>query len=324
MNSMRFSLAGFGFLGIAGLIAVRVLPAKGSDNRQPIAWCYVQQGPLELVHKAVGRRTTSLSLGRGTLASVLKTESKKGSTRALLRNTDLTTLNPVEGWVDTSQAEIIPLDRFPSDEEILRQLRIERKSDFTTPQVGVARWLVKQGDSGPALVCFVASIGLPAARLVAFLPDRGTFKLGPSLEFSFSEMKPGIISGEVRDLLGDGVECLITHEPFREGPAAFGMNMVIRRLEHGKFLSLWVAPLESRNLSFFPPQVQILRPLERNAGAPGTVTKGEVEFQPRGKIYIPVWKATVEFFAVGEDKPLDSIRVTKACGWNGSEFESLR
>jgi hypothetical protein len=70
--------------------------------------------------------------------------------------------------------------------------------------------------------------------------------------------------------------------------------------------------------------VRILRPLEQNAGAPGTVTKGEVEFQPREKIYIPVWKATVEFFAVGQDKPIDSVKVTKACDWNGSEFEPLR
>ncbi len=242
----------------------------------------------------------------------------------MLRITDLATLNPVDGWVDSSQVEIVPLDRYPSDEEILRQLSIEQKNDFTTPQVAVSRWLVKQGDAGRALVCFVASFGLAASRLVAFLSDGGTFKLGPGLEFSFSEMKPGILSGEVRDLLGDGVECLITHEPFREGPATFGVNMVIRRLERGKFLSLWVAPLESQNLGFFPPQVQILRPLEKNAGAPGTVTKGEVEFQSRGKTYIPVWKATVEFFAVGQDKPIDSIKVTKACTWNGLEFEPLR
>jgi hypothetical protein len=137
-------------------------------------------------------------------------------------------------------------------------------------------------------------------------------------------MKPGILSGEVRDLLGDGIECLITHEPFREGPATLGVNLVIRRLERGHFSSLWVAPLESRNLGFFPPELQILHPLERNAGTPGTVTKGEVEFQLRGKIYIPVWKATVEFFAVGQDKPIDSVKVTKACAWNGFEFEPLR
>jgi hypothetical protein len=321
---MRFSLAGLAFLIITGIIAVRVLPAKQSANRQPIAWCYVQEGPLEFMRKAVGRRTSLLSLGRGALVPVLKTESKKGRKRALLRITDLETLNPVRGWVDSSKAEIVPIDRFPSDEELLRQLGMGTPSGFAASRVAVARWLVKQGNSGPALVCFVASSGQPASRLVAFLPVGGNFIRGPGLEFPFSDMKPGVLSGEVRDLLGDGIECLITQEPFREGPTTLGVNMVIRRLAPGNFLSLWVAPLEWQNLGFFPPEVKILQPLEKNAGAPGTVTKAEVEFQAHGKIYIPVWKATVEFFAAGQDEPIDSVKVTKACAWNGSEFEPLR
>jgi hypothetical protein len=321
---MRYLLAGLGFLIITGIISATTLPAKERANHQPIAWCYVHEGPLEVARKAIGRRTSSLSLGRGALVPVLRTELTNGRKRALLRTTDLATLNPVDGWVDSSQAEIIPIDRFPSDEELLRQLGVEAPNGFAASKAAVARWLVKRGNSSPALVCFVASFGLPASRLVAFLPVRGNFIRGPELEFPFSEMKPGVLSGEVRDLLGDGIECLITHEPFREGPATFGVNMVIRRLAPGSFLSLWVAPLESQNLGFFPPEVQILHPLEQNAGAPGTVTKGEVEFQPRGKIYIPVWKATVEFFAVGQDKPIDSVKVTKACAWNGFEFEPLR
>ena len=242
----------------------------------------------------------------------------------MLRITDLSTLNPVDGWVDISQAEIVPIDRFPSDGELLRQLGGEYQDDFTVSKVALARWLVKQGNSGTALFCFVASLVLPASRLVAFLPARGNFIRGASLEFPSADMKPGIVSAEVRDLLGDGIECLVTHEPFREGPEVLGMNIVIRRLERGNFRTLWSAPLESRNLSSFPPQLQVLQPLEKNAGAPGTVTKGDVEFQPRGNIYIPVWKATVEFFAVGQDKPLNSVKVTKACAWNGSEFEPLQ
>jgi hypothetical protein len=321
---MRFSLATLTPLIITGIVAVRILPAKDSDNRQPIAWCYVQEGPLEFERKVMGRSTASQSLGRGALLPVLKTESKNGRKRALLRLADLATLSPVDGWVDSSKGEIIPIDRFPRDEELLRQLGIEAQDDFAAAKSVVARWLVKQGNSGPALVCFVASFGQPASRLVAFLPVRGNFMRGPWLEFPFFDLKPGILSGEVRDLLGDGFECLITHEPFREGPATFGVNIVIRRLEGGNFSSLWVAPIESQNLGFFPPKAQILHPLEKNAGAPGTVTNSEVEFQPRGKIYIPVWKATVEFFAVGQGKPMDSVKVTKACDWNGSEFEPLR
>jgi hypothetical protein len=321
---MRFSLVGLGFLIITAIIAVTDLPAKEREHRQPVAWCYVQEGPLELVRKAMGRRTSPLSLGRGALAPVLKTESKNGRKRALLRLTELATLNPIEGWVDSSKTEILPFDRFPSDEELLPRVGMENLDGVTASRVAVARWLVKQGNSGPALVCFVASFGLPASRLVAFLPIQGSYIRGPWLEFPFFEMKPGILAGEVRDLLGDGIECLITHEPFREGPATLGVNIVIRRLERGNFSSLWVAPIESQNLGFFPPEVQILHPLEKNAGAPGTLTKGEVEFQPRGKIYIPVWKATVEFFTVGKDKPIDSVKVTKACAWNGSEFEPVR
>lgn len=321
---MRPSLAVLALALISGIIAVRPLPGIQSGHGQPIAWCYVHDAPLELVHKAVGRKTISLSLGRGTLVPVLRTESKNGRVRALLRTIDLATLTPIDGWVDSSQAEILPIDRFPSDAAVLRQLNIEPPGDSRAPSAAVARWLVKQGDSGMTLVCFVALSGLPEARLAAFLPLEGKYVRGPEIEFPFSEMKPGIVSGEVRDLLGDGDECLITREPFRQGPATFGVNLVIRRLEHGSFSLLWKAPLESRNLDSFPPQMQILQPLERNAGAPGTVTKAEVMFEPRGKIQIPVWKATVEFFSPGQDKPDDSITVTKACAWNGSAFEPIQ
>ena len=137
-------------------------------------------------------------------------------------------------------------------------------------------------------------------------------------------MNPGILWGEARDLLGDGKECFITREPFRQGPGVVGMNMVIRRLEGRNFRTLWTAPLESRNLASFPPELQILHPLERNAGAPGTVTKAEVEFQQAGKNYIPVWKGRVEFFGVGQDRPINEVHVTKACEWNGFQFEPLR
>jgi hypothetical protein len=321
---MRFSLAGLGLLIITGINAVTIVFAQNRDSRQPIAWCYVHEGPLELMQRVLGRRSKPLSVGRGTLAPVLKTESKKGTTQALLRLTDLATLNPVDVWVDTSKVEIVPIDRFPSDEELLRQLGIEPPSGFSASRAAMARWLVKQGNSGSALVCFVASFGMPISRLAAFLPRGGTFTRGFWLEFPFSDMKPGILSGQVRDLLGDGTECLITHEPFRKGPEVYGVNIVIRRLERGNFKTLWSAPLESRNLDFFPSELQILHPLEKNAGAPGTVTKGEVEFQPRGDMSIPVWKATVEFRAVGQDKPIDSVKVTKACAWNGSEFEPLQ
>jgi hypothetical protein len=39
---------------------------------------------------------------------------------------------------------------------------------------------------------------------------------------------------------------------------------------------------------------------------------------------MPVWKATVEFFAVGQDKPIDSVKVTKACPWTGAQFDAVQ
>jgi len=324
VDKMRVLLPALGFLTFIGHIAAPILHAKDRDSRQAIAWCYVHKGPLELERKVIGRRTTSLTLDRGALLPVLRTESKNGRQRALVHVTDLSTLNPVEGWVDASQAEISPLDRFPSDQELLRQLGSEYQDDFSASKVKIPRWLVKEGDSGTALVCLLASVALPVSRLVAFLPAQENFTRGPWLEFPFSEMKPGIVSCEVRDLLEDGIECLITHEPFRKGPEVIGVNFVIRRLEAGKFRTLWTAPLEYRNLEIFPSEPQIHQPLEKNIGVPGTVTKAEVEFQQRGNITIPVWKATVEFFAVGRDKPLKSVKVTKACKWNGFEFEALQ
>jgi len=306
------------------ITAAGTLPAKQKEPGRPIAWCYVRERPLEVERKGLGRKTISVSLGRGTLAEVVRTDSGNGRARVLLRIVDLATLTPFDGWADSSQAETFPLDRFPGDEEILRELRIEPPGSSPSSRAVVARWLLRQGRTGRALVCFVASAGMPISQLAAFLPVAGKYKRATQLEFPFSEMKPGIVSGEVRDLLGDGNECLITHEPYRAGPLTVGLNMVIRRLEQGKFSTLWTASLVAQNLESFPPDTKILEPPEKNAGSPGTVTKAEVEFEPRGKIYIPVWKARVEFFAAGQDKPLASVSVTKACGWNGSAFEPVR
>jgi len=321
---MRFSLSVLVFLIATGPTAAANSTPKDRETRPAIAWCYVHKGRLELERKVIGRKTTWLSLDRGALLAVLRTESKNGRERALVRVTDLSTLNPIEGWVDSGQAEIIPLDRFPTNQELLRQLGSDYQDDFSASKVKISRWLVQEGDSGAALVCLLASVALPVSRLVVFLPAQGNFTRGPWLEFPFSEMKPGIVSCEVRDLFGDGLECLITHEPFRKGPEVLGVNCVIRRLEGDKFRTLWTAPLEYRNLEIFPAEPQIRQPVEKNVGAPGTVTKAEVEFQPRGKISIPVWKATVEFHAVGRDKPMNSVKVTKACTWNGSEFEAVQ
>src|SRR5271157_5833884 len=119
---MRFSSKGLGWLIITGIMAVTIGSAQTRVSRQPIAWCYVQEGPLELMQRALGRRTKPLSVGRGALVPVVRVVSKHGSKQAMLRIMDLSTLNPVDAWVDPSKVEIVPLDRFPSDQELLRLL----------------------------------------------------------------------------------------------------------------------------------------------------------------------------------------------------------
>jgi hypothetical protein len=320
---LRLNTAQLGFILLATMLAAALLPAKEHNKDVPIAWCHIQAEQTEVARRAGGQGTFSLSLSRGTLAPVIKTRSSNGRNLALIRMTDLATLRPMEGWVDSSQTEIISLDRFPSDEALLRQLESEYQDEFIASRVAVVRWLIRQGDSGTALVCFIVSTTLPVARLVAFLPAQGTFIPGPSLDFPFSEMKPGIISGEVRDLLRDGNECFVTREPFRKGIATRGVNMVIRRLENGSFQSLWTAPIEFRSLDSFPSRLQILQPPEKNIGAPSTVTKGEVEFQQSANVQAPVWKGKVEFFTAGGGKPIQSVSVTKVCAWDGSRFAPL-
>ena len=104
-------------------------------------------------------------------------------------------------------------------------------------------------------------------------------------------MKSPITSLEVRDLVDDGNEFLVTREPHHSGPQNFGVNMVLRRIEGNNFKTIWKAPIAAKNFASYPPKLEIPDPVEANIGRPGTDTKGEVEFrvsQPGGAV---VWVA---------------------------------
>jgi len=159
---------------------------------------------------------------------------------------------------------------------------------------------------------------------VVFTLSQGRFRPGASWDLPISEIEAGITALEIRDLLGDANECVITHEPFRERPETRGVNLIIRRFEGDKFRILWQAPLESRNLAEFRSQVQILEPPEKNIGAPGTKTTGEVTFRQRANQQDPIWKGKVEFFLFGREKAVDSVTIEKVCPWDGQEFAPLR
>ncbi len=72
---------------------------------------------------------------------------------------------------------------------------------------------------------------------------------------------------------------------------------------------------EPKDLSFAPP--------EKNIGSPGTVTKGEVDFRPRGRISELLWKGKVEFYAFGREQPLETVAIEKICSWDGTKFAAL-
>jgi hypothetical protein len=297
---------------------------KQTESKKFIGWAYARTGPLEVYSKPGSRNPGLARFRRGALAPVLKLESHAGKTWARVSVLDLATLTPQPGWVESDQAELLPFERFPTDSELLRQLGGAYLDDVTASHAQIARFLVRRGSLEPALVCFISSQSLPSERLAAFIPVQGALVSGPSLEFPSTEIQAGIIAAEVRDLLGDGHECLVTREPFRAGPEDRGVKMVIRRLEDGTFKKLWDAPVEFRRLDAYPPQVRVLQPPEKNIGAPGTLTRGEVTFRPQGSLYVPVWRGNVELYVIGRDKPVESVPIEKLCAWDGTEFVPLQ
>jgi len=147
---------------------------------------------------------------------------------------------------------------------------------------------------------------------------------GAPLNFLIAEMQPGIVWLELRDLGGDGSDCVITKEPFREQTQTYGTFLRIRKIADGNFQLVWQVPIDYHNLSQYRPKMQILQPPEQNIGALGTVTTGEVTYRPQGKGQEPVWKGKVEFFVFGREKAVDSVDIEKACPWDGKKFAPLR
>lgn len=319
---MRQIRTAFALVGVA-LSLTPILPAQENPAQAFSSWGNVRSGPLDVRPKPRAGKKSSLNLDRGALVEVWKTAERGGKRWAQVRVLSLEKLHFETGWVDAGQLDLIPAECFPRDAEILRLLGGRYLDDFTAAHTEIARWLVAQGAGERVLLCFVNSRDLPTARLAAFLPSQGKFAPGPYLEFPSAELEAGMTSLEVRDLLGDGRECLVTHEPFRNGPETRGVNEVIRRIEDGKFRTLWSAPLEYRFLDAYPAKVQALAPPERNIGTPGTVTTGEVTFKTHGNISEPEWKGKVEFHVVGRDEPVNTLSLDKACPWDGKRFAPL-
>lgn len=305
------------------LLVAGVGRAEGKTPQQT-GWGSVPKGLVEVRRKPSSRKPGVARLNSGALVATFRTHKAGGIPWTEVRVVESATLEVRSGWVESNQIQTLPLDQFPSDADLLKALGGVYLQDFNATYTRMARFLVKRGEEEPALLCYIGSPFLPHTRLQVFEKTNGKLVAGPFLEISFSQMKTGVAEIEVRDLVGDGNECIITREPFTEALGNAGLHLVIRRIEADGFKVLWKAPLELRSLSSYPPRPEILEPAEKNIGAPGTVTTATFELRPRGRVSELVWKGKIEFRVLGREAPVETLTVEKVCGWNGKEFAPLR
>jgi len=308
---------------VAFLAVVARIPAEEKRPPEPIGWCVAQVDKLEVMPKPAGRKKILAALGRGALLEAYEVKQKDGRNWTRVRAVDPAKLTSEMGWIDSSHVESLPPSQFPQDDELLKLIGGPYLDDFAAAHTSMARYLVGREGGDPLLVCFLGSPIFPTARLQVFARPQSGLILGPYLEVPFADMQSGIHHIEVRNLFSDGSGYLITHEVFSAGPENRGVNLVIRAISLEGFKVLWKAPVEIRNLGFFAPKIQVLSPPEKNIGAPGTVTKGDVEFRLHGKVSEPVWKGRVEFYAAGREEPVQTVTVEKVCAWHGSKFAPL-
>lgn len=293
-------------------------------SRIPIGWLDLHAGPRDASIPGHDLQKSTRRLFQGALLPVFKTREKHKQEFAQVGLLNLNTGNAELGWVEMNPAELKAPESYPTDSELLRLLGGAYLEDFTADHTHIARFLMLQGQSRPALLCYLVTPLQMMAKLVVFMPSEKTYRPGAALDITISDLHAGVTSFEIRDLLSDGSDCVITQEPFREQMQTFGSNLYIRNVADGQFQTLWQAPVEFRNLSEYNPKMQILQPPEQNIGAPGTMTTAEVTFRPNGKGQEPVWRGKVDFFVTGREKPVDFVKIEKACPWNGRVFAPLR
>ena len=221
------------FILIVAACSSAGIPSSAQEKEKkeppkPTGWCYVSQGPVEVRPKTSERKTAIVRLGRGALAPVFEVKQAGGRSWTRIQAVDPAKLTPQMGWVISSQIEVLPLSQFPADADLLKLLGGTYLDDFIAANTALARSLVRQGKREPAMACFLGAPILPQARLQVFLRNPGKWAVGPSLEFAFADLRAGVTRLEIRDLFGDGDECLVTRETFTLGPQNEGLNVVIR------------------------------------------------------------------------------------------------
>lgn len=307
------------------LVCLGVTAAAQTQKKlpPPTAWAHIAAGPVEVRPKARVGKKVAARLESGALVPVIRTKQSGGMEWVKVRVVVPETVEDVTGWVEANRIEILPLDRSPSDHDLLDAMGGKYLEDITAQYARIARYLVRRQSGEPALVCYVGSPFMSHTRLQVFKRSGDQYTAGPYLEFPFSQMKTGVTAIQFRDLLGNGEDLLITHEPFAQAMGPRGENMVIRRIEPGGFKVLWQAPLELSNLASYASQRKVLDPPVKNIGQPGTITTATVAFLSSGHGSEPVWKGKIEFYIIGRQAPVQTLEVEKPCPWNGKTFAPL-
>jgi hypothetical protein len=317
---------GGNWLGLLTAGCCLILGAYAADRKPPqiTGWRLASRGSLEVTAKAANRKAPLVELGAGAIVPAFEAKPAGGRQWVRVQAVDPAKPAPQMGWIDSTRVDALPLDEIPRDETILKLLGGTWLDDTTARNTAVARYRLRQGEKEPALVCYLGGDMIGQTRLQILTRSQGQWVAGPYLEFPFADVPSAVTRIEIRDLLGDGNECIITREPFAVGPQNAGVHTLIRRLEKRELKILWKAPLEARNLASYPATHRVLQPPEANIGMPGTVTKGELEFRTRGRLTDMVWKGKVEFYALGREEPAESVAIEKTCAWDGTKFAPLQ
>ena len=300
-----------------------LLPAEAAKKPVQTGWGYAGRGPVDVFEGLSLHPKLVRKLGRGALLAVYGEKERDEKHWSEVMAIKPATLEETLAWVESSRLKFFDTHRFPANEDLFMGAGAPFTDDVVAADTVITRLLLQQASRPPLLVCLFDSPGLPNVRLQIFTAGPERYAPGPYLEFPNAEIRTPIGDLEARDAVGDGNECLISHEAFTLGEPNRGVRFVVRRFEGGTIKPLWTAPLEYTNLGFYEPKPHKLSPPERNAGAPGTVTKATAEFAvDRGKPGI-LWKAIIEFHIPGREKPVDTLTVEKRCAWTGSRFEPI-
>lgn len=296
---------------------------KPTGPPKPIGWAYVNDGPRDFSGTTFDLHKVKRKISVGSLLPVFKTKEENGETYGRVLSLNFENGYSEEGWVKIAPKELKPAGAFPLDGDLIPLLGGSYLDDVVADRTEVARYLVHQAQGPDLLLCYLLTGQLMMAKLVVFIPANGKFTPAGSVDIPIAEALNGIASLETRDLVGDGNDCIISKENFRNLLDTAGTNLVIRRVVAGELQTVWQVPVKFKNLSQYNSELRILQPPASNIGAPGTVTTGDVTYKPEGKGQTPVWKGKVEFFIINHEKALDSVSIERSCPWDGNKFAPL-